>query len=283
MQHLQLVGVVLRTVDYGEADRVVTLLTQERGKVAAFAKGARKSRRRFGGALEPFTLLSAEVKERGRDLLWLDAVSVRRGFGGIRADLARIACASYACELARELVRDAEPHAELFALVVEYLERLDAAPAHPAALRAFELGALAGAGLMPRLDACVRCGTPARELFAARAGEAAAVGAGEAGAAVGAGAPTGLRGRTRFDAGSGGLLCAACALQAPGAPGLLPETAVALAALQAGGVSGAEEVPLGPAAGAEARDLLGRFVEHHLGRRLQTRRFLDEVGPLLSG
>src|SRR5512142_1565262 len=105
----KLTGVVLRTVDYGESDRVVTLLSRERGKISAFARGARASRRRFGGALEPFTLLSAEVRVRGgSDLLGLDSTAVLRGYGAIRADLARIACAAYAAELARELVRDHE-------------------------------------------------------------------------------------------------------------------------------------------------------------------------------
>ena len=111
MVPVKLTGVVLRAVDYGEADRVVTLLTRERGKVSAFARGARASRRRFGGALEPFTLLTAEARERaGSDLLGLDAVAVVRGFPALRGDLARIACAAYAAELTRELVRDHEPH-----------------------------------------------------------------------------------------------------------------------------------------------------------------------------
>jgi DNA repair protein RecO (recombination protein O) len=106
-RHLKLTAVVLGTVDYGESDRVVVLLTRERGKLSAFARGARASRKRFGGALQPFTLLDAEVRERaGSDLLGLDAVDVVQAFGGIRTDLARIACAGYACELARELVRD---------------------------------------------------------------------------------------------------------------------------------------------------------------------------------
>ncbi len=99
-------------MDTGEADRVVTLFSRERGKVAAFARGARASRRRFGGALEPFTLVAAEVCERpGAELLGLESVSPLDAFGAIRADLARIACAAYAVELSRELVRDHEPHA----------------------------------------------------------------------------------------------------------------------------------------------------------------------------
>ncbi|ACL65990.1 DNA repair protein RecO [Anaeromyxobacter dehalogenans 2CP-1] len=253
MDRAKLTGVVLRAVDYGESDRVVTLLTAERGKVSAFARGARASRRRFGGALEPFTLLSAEVRERsGSDLLGLDSVSVVRGFGALRGDLGRIACAGYAAELARELVRDHQPHDELFELLVAYLDALDAGPPRPAALRAFELGALRAAGLMPRLDACARCGAPVGE------------------------------GPVRFDAGEGGALCAGCA---PGVPRTLPLAAGTLAALlrlQDGGLAAAASEPLAPPAGREAREALTAFLEHHLGRRLAARRFLDEIGPLLG-
>jgi DNA repair protein RecO (recombination protein O) len=254
---LKLSGVVLRTVDYGESDRVVSLLTAERGKVAAFARGARASRRRFGGALEPFTLLQAEARERsGADLLSLESVSVVRGFGGIRADLARIACAGYACELARELVRDSEPHPALLSLLVDYLGRLDGGPARPAALRAYELGALQAAGLMPCVSGCARCG-----------------------AALGAG--TG--GRLAFDPAVGGALCAACeGAASPAAPRLALSTVEALARLQAGGLAAAEGEPLSHGAGTEARLALSCFIEHHLGARLASRRFLDEVGPLLG-
>lgn len=255
MQRVKLTGVVLRAVDYGESDRVVTLLTRERGKLSAFARGARASRRRFGGALEPFTLLTAEARERaGSDLLGLDGVAVIRGFPALRGDLARIACAGYAAELARELVRDHEPHAELLELLVGYLELLDAGPARPAALRAFELGALRAAGLMPRLDACARCGDPlAPDL------------------------------PVRFDGGQGGALCAGCGrTAAPGAPTLSAATVAALARLQEGGLPAAAAEPLAPPAGREARDALTAFVEHHLGRRLAARRFLDEIGPLLG-
>ncbi len=254
MNLLKLTGVVLRAVDYGEADRVVTIFTRERGKVSAFARGARASRRRFGGALQPFTLLTAEARERaGSDLLGLDGVAVTRGFAGLRGDLARIACAAYAAELTRELVRDHEPHEELFDLLVEYLELLDAGPARPAALRAFELGALRAAGLMPRLDACARCG-----------GATAA-------------------GPARFDAGQGGVLCPRCAPTAPlGAPTLSAAAAAALLHLQEGGLARAAAEPLAPAAGREVREALTAFIEHQLGRRLAARRFLDEVGPLLG-
>jgi len=253
---VKLSGVVVGTVDYGESDRVVTLLTVERGKISAFARGARVSRRRFGGALEPFTLLAAEARERrGSDLLSLDSVAVVRAFGGIREDLARIACASYACELARELVREAEPHPALFDLLVDYLGRLEAAPARPSALRAYELGALGAVGLMPCLSSCARCGGP-----------------------LAAGAV-----RFPFDPAEGGAVCAACASAAgPGTLRVEFATLEQLARLQAGGLDVAESEPLRPGAGTEAREALSRFLEYHLGKRLKSRKFLDEVGALLG-
>jgi DNA repair protein RecO (recombination protein O) len=251
-RYLKLRAIVLRTVDYGESDRVVTLFTAERGKLAAFARGARASRRRFGGALEPFTLLAVEARERrGAETLSLESAQVERGFGALRGDLARIACAGYACELARELTRDAEAHPDLFELLAGYLEALDAAPPTAAALRAFELGALRAAGLGPRLEACARCGQ-----------------------APGEGT------RVRFDPAHGGLLCHRCtAFASPAARDLSAATARALARLDA---LGAGEGELGREEAREAREALTAFIEYHLGRRLQSRRFLDEVGPVLG-
>lgn len=257
MERVLLAAVVLRTVDFGESDRVVTLLTEERGRLGAFARGARASRKRFGGALEPFTLLEASLTFRGSgDLPVLENVTVRRAFGAIREDLARIACASYACELARELLHDGEAHRELFALLVDYLSRLEGGPARPTVLRAFELGALAAVGLMPRLDACARCGRPPAPLPG---------------------------GAIRFDVAFGGLLCGDCArFSGPGAVDAGAGTAMALLALQGGGLAAAEAAPLSLEAGREGRDLLGRFIEHQLGRRLNARRFLDDVAPMLG-
>jgi DNA repair protein RecO (recombination protein O) len=250
----KLAAVVLRTVDYGEADRVVTLLTEERGKLSAFARGARSSKRRFGGALEPFTILDAELKERsGSDLWTLDSVVVRRAFGAIRQDLARIACAGYACELARELVRENETQPDLYAVLVEYLAMLDARPADPTGLRAFELRSLRAAGVVPRLDACVRCAGPL---------------------------PAGAR--LRFDPGEGGVLCGTCGPAHARAPIITAETAAALTRLLAGALDDAGGVPLPQAAAMEARDALAAYIEHHLGRRLHARKFLDEIAPMLG-
>jgi len=248
---LKLHAIVLRAHDYGERDRVVSLFSRERGKLAAFARGARASRHRFAGTLESFHLLAAEVRERsGSDLWVLENAAVERAFGSLRTDLACIACAGYASELVRELVQDSEPHEDLFALLAAYLARLDEPPAVPWELRGFELGALRAAGLMPRLDDCARCGEPAPA------------------------------GPMRFDPGHGGVLCARCAGSGSAAgPRASAEVLAGLRRLQRGDPS----QPPGGATVAEARDLLTAYLEHQLGRRLRARGFLDEIGPILGG
>jgi DNA repair protein RecO (recombination protein O) len=234
-------ALVLSTLDYGDADRLVTLLTRNRGKLTAFAAGARKSRRRFAGALEPGTLLRARLVERQGTTFRLDAVDVLRSFARIREELPRIARALYALELCRELLRDAEPAPELFTLAVDWLDLLEAGEAGPTSVLSFELRALALAGLMPRFEACALCGGPP------------------------APDPT-------FDAVQGGAVCGRCAPRAHGER-VHPELLRGLAAIQAG-----ERTPLPAVRRAEAREILARFIEAHLGRRLRSVDFLRSVG-----
>lgn len=241
MERIRARAVVLSTLDYGEADRIVTLLTEERGRLAAFAAGARKSRRRFAGALEPCTLLWAQLVQ-GRGETWrLDGVEVIDAFGELRGDLALIARGAYAAELTRELCRDLQPHPELYALLCRFLAALARQGAGAISMMRFELLALALAGLMPRLDRCSRCGAPPES-------------------------------QALFDPEHGGLLCPGCA-QEGGHP-ISPEAARLLAALQREPQRG--ELPRHVR--AEARAILTRFIAHHLGKRPRSLDFMREVG-----
>jgi DNA repair protein RecO (recombination protein O) len=235
-------ALVLGTVDYGEADRLVTLFTRGSGKLTAFAAGARKSRRRFAGALEPCTWLRAQLVERQGSTLRLDGVDVVRTFSGLRSELSRIGRALYVVELCRELVREREPHPELFDLTGAWLGRLEEGQAGPTSLIAFELEALSLAGLRPRFDACSVCGGD-------------------------------LGQEPRFDAAHGGGVCQRCQGRAPGAPRVAPELLEALAALQAG-----QRTPLSAPVRARARGLLNVFISYHLGRALRGVEFLQQLG-----
>src|SRR3954447_2279291 len=104
-------GLVLRVVDYGDADRVITFLTRERGKLSAFARGARKSQKRFGAGLQLFAVGEVLLGERhGAELLRLEGFSATETHGRLLASEGCIVAASYLVELCREFLR--EHHAE---------------------------------------------------------------------------------------------------------------------------------------------------------------------------
>jgi DNA repair protein RecO (recombination protein O) len=242
MERYQERALVLGTVDYGEADRIVTLFTEGRGKLSAFAAGARKSKRRFAGALEPFTLLRAQLVETRGSTVRLDSVDIERGFFGIRDDLGRIARAMYLVELCRELIREKEPQPELFQSAVGYLALLETRAAGPTSLIAFELSALSIAGLRPRFDACAICG----------------------------GAPVG---ELVFDPDHGGVVCEACRARTRGGRRISAELCEGLARIQLG-----ERLPLSPELRERARELLNLFISHQLGKSLKSVDFMRQIG-----
>ncbi|HJL16200.1 MAG TPA: DNA repair protein RecO [Sandaracinaceae bacterium LLY-WYZ-13_1] len=156
-------AVVLRSVAYGEADRIVTLLTEAFGKLAVMARGARKSRRRFGAALEPYALIEVEVGLGRGELGRLAQARVVRAFPGILADLSKMSVAAAGLELVREATPEREtPDPRLLPTVVRFFELVEAS-ADEAVRLAFTLRLLALLGLRPNLERCGRCGRVAPE------------------------------------------------------------------------------------------------------------------------
>src|SRR6185369_6012485 len=159
MHSEKLQSIVLSCLDYGDSDRIVSLFTLEHGRVKAFARGARKSRRRFGPALEPFARIDAQarVKEGLSSLQQADIVCI---YPAIRADLERIAHALYACELVDVITPEGHPLPRLYRLMAAYLDRLETETAVAGDRRFFEINLLNILGYRPSLDTCSRCDTP---------------------------------------------------------------------------------------------------------------------------
>jgi DNA repair protein RecO (recombination protein O) len=153
-------ALLARAVSYGEADRICTLLTEELGKVSALAKAARRSRRRYGGALSLFVVGRAILRRPRRgELLLLERFEVVEDLSGaVSSDLIKVAHGSYVLEVARELWPAEQPEPDGFRLVRETLRALAASQPSPPLLRCFELGILEAVGLAPVLDRCVSCG-----------------------------------------------------------------------------------------------------------------------------
>lgn len=156
-------AVLLRSIAYGEADRIVTLLTESRGKVALMARGARKSAKRFAGALEPYALVEAEIALGRGDVGRLAQARVLRAFPAVLGDLERMSVAAAGLELVREATPEREPDARLLPTIERFFEVVSATPPRDEVRIAFSLRVLALVGLTPNLASCGRCGRPAPE------------------------------------------------------------------------------------------------------------------------
>ena len=155
-------GVVLRTAKLGEADRILTLLTRDHGKVRAVAKGVRRTKSRFGGRLEPFMRVALLIAE-GRSLdVVSQAESIAAYAGPICADFQAYTAANVICETADNLVAtEKEPAVAQYRLVLGALNALAKHAHEPSTIGdSYVLRALAIAGWTPRLRVCVVCGEP---------------------------------------------------------------------------------------------------------------------------
>jgi len=154
-------AVVLRSMRYGEADRILHLYTPHRGRVGAIAKGVRRARSRFGGRLEPFFRLNIELHEGRGELLTVTGAQTIDGHARLRGDARALDAAARACDAVGRLFETPEPHPGVFNLLCRQLalldERGDVGTGRAAAL-AFRLKLLLAAGLAPQLAGCASCG-----------------------------------------------------------------------------------------------------------------------------
>jgi DNA repair protein RecO (recombination protein O) len=153
-------AVVLRSMRYGEADRILHIYTPHRGRVSAIAKGVRRARSRFGGRLEPFFRLQIELHEGRGELLTVTGAQTVHGHASLRGDAHALDAAARACDAVGRLFETSEPHPGVFNLLCRKLSLLDENPAGAtrASALAFRLKLLVAAGLAPQLGECACCG-----------------------------------------------------------------------------------------------------------------------------
>ena len=154
-------GIVLRSIRYGEADRILHVFTPELGRLSAIAKGVRKAKSRFGGRLEPFFRLNLVLHEGRSDLLTVTAAETVRGHRRLREDGRGLDVAARGCDAVDRMFDPGDPHPGVYHLLANELALLDADPARHATLAnalAFRLKLLLAAGFSPQLAACAACG-----------------------------------------------------------------------------------------------------------------------------
>ncbi len=153
-------AVVLRSMRYGEADRILHVYTPMRGRIGAIAKGVRRSKSRFGGRLEPFFRIELGLHEGRSDLLTVTSAQTVEPFARLRSNADALDGAARACDAVARIFDSGEPHPEVFNLLCTFLSLLDEDPANatPGRQVAFRLKLLLAAGLAPQLAACATCG-----------------------------------------------------------------------------------------------------------------------------
>src|SRR5438270_6915371 len=173
-------AVVLRSIRYAEADRILHLYTPHRGRVGAIAKGVRRARSRFGGRLEPFFRLRIELHEGRGELLTVTGAPTVDAHPRLRGDARALDAAARACDAVSRLFETSEPHPAVFNLLCRQLALLDERVANGgeeggarASALAFRIKLLHAAGLAPQLAACASCGE--REHLVAFSGAAGGV------------------------------------------------------------------------------------------------------------
>ncbi len=234
-------AVVLRTHKLGEADRIITLLTRQHGRVRAVAKGVRRTTSRWGSRLEPFNHVDLQLAE-GRSLdVITQAETIEPFHSRLGLDYDRYTSGTAMLETAERLVtEEKEPSVQQFLLLVGGLRAM-AAGEHGAGqvLDSYLLRSLAVAGYAPSFDHCVSCGDEGPHRF--------------------------------FNPSAGGVMCTMCKL--PGSATPAPETLVALGALLAG--EWAVVHAANPRHLREASGLVSAYLAWHLERGLRSMAYVE--------
>jgi DNA repair protein RecO (recombination protein O) len=225
-------GVVLRTIRLGEADRIVSIVTEGHGKVRAVVKGVRKTKSRFGSRLEPMSHVSLLLYQGRSDLDIVTQAETVDHFRAVREDLDRLGRATTLLEAVDQVAQEREPNTRLYQMLVGALRAL-AARDSPLLVPAFFWKLLALEGSQPVVDQCVNCGAT-DDLVA-------------------------------FDLGQGGVLCRSCRQGLP----VSPEALALVQRILGGDLARVLEEPDGPAV-HEVSALASHAMEYHLERRLRS-------------
>ncbi len=153
-------GIVLRSIRYGEADRILDLYTLDAGLISAIAKGIRRTRSRFGARLEPLSCVDFQAYA-GRSLDTVTQAEVLRSFHSVREHLARFEAAGGMVKAVRAFAGGGEPDRRIFNVLYHGLDSLESRDSGFVAVEAsFGLKLSALAGYAPQIDACLNCESP---------------------------------------------------------------------------------------------------------------------------
>lgn len=245
-------AIMLRRIDFGDFDLIVTFLTLTQGKISAIAKSAKKSTKRFAGTLELFSVLELVCRAgRKNGLPVLEEVTLKQPFPGIRCEIKKTAYASYWAEIINEWMEEKERHEKLYRLFAYVLSQLDEGAIPEAQLSIqFQIRFLKLAGLSPNLSDCGIC----------RSNLESAPG-----------------GALKFDLVKGSIACEKCMHGAARTVRLSRGTIKQLRWLESDDLNKASRIRFSPAALSEGLSFLEAFVPFYLGKKPRSLTFLQQV------
>jgi DNA repair protein RecO (recombination protein O) len=242
-------AVILKRMDLGEADRIVTLFSRDEGKIRAVAKGVRRSTSRSAGHLEPFTV-SDVLFAVGRELDVISQADTLESFREIRENLDLATHAYYLAEVVDLLTEDRSENRAVYDVLLESLHHLARAADIRLVLVAFHVNLFDALGYRPELRECVTCRVSIQP------------------------------DRNHFSALLGGVVCPGCGPAEPTARAIGTSALKLLRFLQI--THGQRDVNVPPHVCREAEALLRDYAEHIVERRLRTPALIarvQEAGP----
>ena len=242
-------AVILRTLDYGESDRIVTFFTADIGKLKGIAKGARRSKRRFTNALELFSLSNVLFSRGGRGgLSLIEGVDVVSHHPGIREDLEKTLIATYFAELVDGFSVEGKKNNELFCLLEDFLEILNREALQPGIERFFEMRLLKLTGYDLHIRSCLACSKQLDEIS-----------------------------EPAFIPAEGGIRCRSCLRNSATNLFVTPGTLKTLIAGSQTELQMISRLVVSDRTARESRAVLGAIIEHLLGKALKSLKVLDDM------
>jgi len=245
-------AIVLRKVDFGDYDLVITFFTLQEGKITAIAKSAKKSTKRFAGILELFSALNVVYSTgRRKGLPVLQEATLKYPFSTIRTSMLKTAYASYWAQLINEWMESGQKQVEIYELFQYILRKLDSCQTSEAALSIlFQMKFITLSGLAPNLGQCSVCHIEVEKLKETR---------------------------VQFDFAKGGILCDGCASKTSRKTFLSKGIIKQLLWIEKGDLVKAVRVRFSSDALKEGLEFLETFVPYHLGKEPRSLKFLQQI------
>jgi DNA repair protein RecO (recombination protein O) len=251
-------AIVIRSLPYGESDKIITFFTRDYGKIKGIAKGARRSRKRFQNALELFSHIRLVFFDReGMGLVRADECDLLGSFSKIREDLRKIYYGHYFLELVDEMTGEREANPGTFDLLLSSLSNLEERETQEDMLRIFEIRMLSLSGYRPSMRRCYSCKKDWENL--------------KGGSTV------------FFSIDKGALVCEGCSAAWDHLVPFSLGTARLIERISQMELSKLHRLRFTAQALQESRSLLPKFIIYQLGKELKSLKALLSLSPLLRG